>query len=202
MDLAVFIEKVEKIKMPYRILILVGTLLLLGGLFVLLVYMPKTDEIANITKQNTDLNRKISEARQKTKNLDKFETDVAQVEAQYNEALTLLPKKEEIPSLLVDITELGVSSNLVFNSFKPSKGASQKMYTEIPVSLQIAGRYHDVLLFFDRVGKMKRIVNINNVSMSPEKDTATLNIQCQAVTYKFQEDGGKSIGTKTRKKTK
>ena len=187
MDSAELIEKIEKIKWVYRILILVGTLFLLGGLYFWLVYVPKTDEIAKIRKQNTGLSRKINEAKQKTKNLVKFEADVAQVEAQYKEALTLLPKKEEIPSLLRNITELGTTSNLKFNSFSPSKGAAGEMYTEIPVSIQIKGRYHDVLLFFDRVGKMKRIVNVKNVSMSPTGATTDLSVTCQAVTYKFNE---------------
>jgi type IV pilus assembly protein PilO len=202
MDAAEFIEKIEKLKLIYRVLILVGTLLLLGGLFIGLVYIPKTEEIAKISKDNKTLNSKINEAKQKTKDLEKFEADAAQVEAQYNEALTLLPKKEEIPSLLRNITELGTSSNLVFNSFYPSKEVPQDMYTEIPISILISGKFHDVLLFFDRVGKMKRIVNIRDVSMVPQAESSSLNVKCQAVTYKFLEDGGKSSGRKKRKKRK
>ncbi len=202
MDLEDLIEKVEKIKMVYRILILLGTILLLGGLFIWFVYLPKTDEIAKIQKNNTRLIQQITEAKQKTKNLDKFEEDVALVEEQYKEALALLPKKEEIPSLLRNITELGITSNLAFNSFDPGKENDLDMYTEIPVSIQVEGRYHNALLFFDRVGKMKRIVNIQNVSMSPVKDTAELNVSCQAVTYKFKEDSGERSETKKTTKRK
>ena len=187
MDSAEFIEKVEKIKMVYRILILVGTVVLLGGIFVWLVYLPKTEQIEKIQKNNAQLNARITEAKQKTDNIEKFEADVAQVEEQYKEALTLLPKKEEIPSLLVNITELGTTSNLYFSSFSPAKGPDVHMYTEIPVSIAIKGRYHDVLLFFDRVGKMKRIVNIQNVSMAPTGDNTDLNVTCRAITYKFKE---------------
>ena len=187
MDSADFIEKIEKIKMPYRILILVGTVVLLGVVFIFLGYMPKTEEISKTTKSNAELSRRINEAKQKTKDLDKFEADVAQVESQYNEALTLLPKTEEIPSLLTNITELGTTSNLEFSFFSPGKGKDEQMYSELPVSIQVQGKYHDVLLFFDRVGKMKRIVNIKNVSMSPQRETTELSVKCQAVTYKFKE---------------
>ena len=187
MDTADFIEKIEKIKLIYRVLILLGTILVLGGLFIWLVYVPKTDEILKIENHNTQLSHKIAEAKKKTRDIEKFEADVAQVEAQYQEALTLLPKKEEIPTLLRSITELGISSDLKFNSFAPSKGTAQPMYTEIFAAIQITGRYHDVLLFFDKVGKMKRIVNIQNVSMAPSGDTADLNVRCRAVTYKFNE---------------
>ena len=61
------------------------------------------------------------------------------------------------------------------------------MYTQIPVSIQVTGKYHDVLMFFDRVGKLKRIVNIQNVTMSPAGDSSNLNVSCKAVTYKFKE---------------
>ena len=185
MDTAEIIEKIEKIKLVYRILILVGTILILGGLYIWLVHIPITDDISRITKDNKKLTLKINEAKLKTKDLAKFESDVAQVEAQYLEALTLLPKKEEIPSLLRTITELGSASNMAFNSFAPTKGKAEAMYTEILVSIQVKGRYHDVLVFFDKVGKMKRIVNIKNVSMNPTGESADLTVNCKAITYKF-----------------
>jgi len=192
--------KIEKIKMVYRILILVGTVLILGGLFIWLVYIPKTEEIAKISKQNTALRQKIGEAKNKAQDLPKFRTDQVQVDAQFQEALTLLPKKEEIPSLLRNITELGENSNLEFKVFSPKKGASKDFFMEIPVSIQVAGKYHDGLLFFDRVGKMKRIVNIQDVSMSPMGDSAMLNVNCKAITYRFVEKGGAGGAGKARKK--
>ncbi len=187
MDTEVFIEKVEKIKMLYRILILAGIVILFVGLFVLLIYVPKTEKIEKLEKSNSALNAEIAKAKQKAANKEQFEADVVLAEEQYKEALTLLPKKKEIPSLLVNITELGTTSNLEFKSFSPGKGPDEHMYTEIPVSIQVTGKYHDILLFFDRVAKMKRIVNIQNVSMSPSGDTSTLNVNCKAVTYKFKE---------------
>jgi type IV pilus assembly protein PilO len=188
MDTAELVEKVEKIKMPYRVLILVGTLIVLVGLFVWLVHIPKTKEIARLKTSNASLMARITEAKQKTKDIKEFEKDVAEVEEQYKEALTLLPKKEEIPTLLVNVTELGTTSNLEFKSFSPAKGADDQMFTEIPVAIQVTGKYHDVLLFFDRVGKMKRIVNIKDVTMSPKGEEDTdLNVTCKAITYKFRE---------------
>lgn len=187
MDTEAFIEKIGKIRMGYRVLILVGTIVVLAGLFLWLVHVPKTHEREKIANDNSKLNGRIAEAKQKTANIEEFEADVVQVEEQYKEALTLLPRTEEIPSLLVNITELGVTSDLEFSSFSPAKGSEEKMYTEIPVSIQVKGKYHDVLLFFDKVGKMKRIVNIQGVSMSPEGETTDLNVSCRAITYKFRE---------------
>jgi type IV pilus assembly protein PilO len=185
MDTAELFEKIEKIKLIYRILIFAGTLVLLCVLYIWLIHIPKSEDIEKLEKKNAKLVAQITEAKQKTNNLAKFEEDMEQVKAQYEEALKLLPKKEEIPSLLRNITELGTASNLEFSSFAPSKGAEEHMYTQISASIAVKGRYHDVLLFFDRVGKMKRIVNIKNVTMSPSGDSGDLNVNCKAVTYKF-----------------
>ncbi len=187
MDASEIIEKIEKIKLIYRILILVGIFVFFGGLYVWQVHVPKTKSIAQLKKRNVTLSKKIDEAKQKSQNLAKFEDDMAQVQSQYQEALTLLPKKEEIPTLLRNITELGTASNLEFKSFSPSTGAAKGMYTEISASISISGRYHDVLLFFDRVGKMKRIVNIKNVTFSPKGDSEVLGVNCKAITYKFNK---------------
>ncbi len=186
MDTSEIIEKIEKLKLIYRILILVGLIVLMGGLYVWQVHVPKTKSIAQLKTQNVALSKKIDEAKQKSQNLAKFEDDMAQVQNQYKEALTLLPKKEEIPNLLRNITELGAACNLDFKSFSPSTGAAKGMYTEISASISISGRYHDILLFFDRVGKMKRIVNIKGVSFSPQGN-GMAGVSCRAVTYKFNK---------------
>lgn len=199
----IFIEKVERIKLVYRILILVGALAVLGVGFVFLVYMPKTEEISRIEKQIQTLDKKIAEAKRQAKELPKLEAEEAQVDMQFKEALDLLPNEKEIPSLLTTITKLGLESHLEFLLFSPSKEVAKDFYLEIPVSIQINGRYHDVATFFDKVGAMARIVNIIDVSMRPEQQLSTvLNTSCKAVTYMFKGDTGETDGKKKRRKKK
>jgi type IV pilus assembly protein PilO len=64
---------------------------------------------------------------------------------------------------------------------------------EIPVSIEVSGTYHDVAVFFDRVGRMERIINILNVSMQPVSERSTvLTTTCDAVTYRFKGDSNVS----------
>ena len=110
------------------------------------------------------------------------------VDAQFKEALKILPEKKEIPSLLITITRLGLESNLIFRSFTPGAESGKDFYASIPVSIAVTGKYHDVAVFFDKVGKMERIVNILNVNMSPKGSLSTdLNTTCKAVTYMFKK---------------
>ena len=180
-------EKVEKIKMPIRIAIFLGTLVLLAGLFFYFIYLPKSEEIATTREEIAKLQQKLNQAIVRAKALKKFEAEYAEVDAQFQEALKLLPNTKEIPSLLKSITQLGTDSQLEFLLFSPQRERVQDFFMEIPVSIEVSGTYHNVAIFFDKVGQMERIVNILNVSMTPQKErSTTLTTRCDAVTYRFK----------------
>jgi type IV pilus assembly protein PilO len=200
MDTTVFFDKVEKIKMPYRILIFVGTIVLLVGLFIYFIYLPKTEQISQTKREIAAQKQKLNRAKIRAKNLKKFEEEFAQVDAQFQEALKLLPNEKEIPSLLRNITQLGSDSELEFRVFRPGRERAADFYMEIPVSIEVSGNYHNVAIFFDKVGHMERIVNILNVNMSPTSArSTTLTTRCDAVTYRFKGEADVK-GTKRKKK--
>jgi type IV pilus assembly protein PilO len=187
MNTGALFEKVEKIKMPIRIAIFLGTLVLLAGLFVYFVYLPKSEEIATTREEIAKLQQKLNQAIVRVRALKKFEAEYAEVDAQFQEALKLLPNTKEIPTLLKSITQLGTDSQLEFLLFSPQRERAQDFFMEIPVSIEVSGTYNNVAIFFDKVGQMERIVNILNVSMTPQKErSTTLTTRCDAVTYRFK----------------
>ena len=203
MEAEAFFDKVENIKMPIRILILLGTVVLLGAIFIWLVYMPKNEDIKKTKSQIASLDHKLKRAKLRAKDLQKFEMEFAQVESQFRDALRYLPNKREIPNLLKTITKLGTDSKLEFRLFKPRKERARDFYIEIPVSIEVSGSYHNVAVFFDKVGRMDRIVNILNVGMKPVKGLSTrLVTNCDAVTYSFKESSNASKKKKPKKKKK
>lgn len=200
MSKASIFDKVGKIKMSQRIMILVGTLVLLAGGYLSLVYLPKTATISRTDQDISDLRRRIAVAKRKARDLKKFQAEERDVNAQFKEALKLLPNKKEIPTLLRSITELGKDSKLEFPLFSPQGERAQDFYTEIPVNIVLSGRYNDIASFFDKVGHMDRIVNILDISMRPKEElSTTLIAKCTAVTYRFK---AKKDGKKPRKKKK
>ena len=203
MPTGTFFEKIEKLKMVHRVLILVGTIVLVAGIFVALVYMPKSKEITRLNKEIASLEKKINQAKIKARKLKKFEAEQIEVEAQFREALNLLPNKREIPTLLRSITQLGSDAELEFLLFSPNKEKARDFYIEIPVSMEVSGTYHDVATFFDKVGRMKRIVNILDISMKPVKTRSTnLTTKCNAVTYRFKREVDEKTKTGKNKKKK
>ena len=103
-----------------------------------------------------------------------------------------LPEKQEIPTLLASISRSGQDAGLEFILFKPEKENHKDFYAEIPVAIQVTGSYHNVALFFDKVARLSRIVNIDNINLTAKKEMAageglTLGTSCTAVTYRFIE---------------
>ena len=188
-DLSTYFDKISKLKMIHRILIFVGTVVLVVGLYIWLVYIPKTGEIKTIKSELDRLEQNIRIARVRAKNLKRLEADLAKAKGELKEAIKLLPTTSEIPSLLKNITKLGNDSNLEFLLFSPEKQVSKEFYVEIPVGIEVLGNYHDVAVFFDKVGKLDRIVNVINVNMIPIKElSTTLKTSCKATTFRFKEE--------------
>ena len=198
-DLSTYFDKISKLRMIHRVLIFAGTVVLIVGLYVWFVYIPKTGEIKTIKSDLDRLERNIRIAKKKAKDLKRLEADLAEAQAELKVAIKLLPTTSEIPSLLKNITKQGNDSNLEFLLFRPEKQISKEFYVEIPVSIEVLGNYHDVAVFFDKVGKLDRIVNVINVNMIPIKElSTTLKTSCKATTFRFKEEETESVPEKKK----
>ena len=207
--LETFYEKIGNIKRKQRLLISFGTIFLLGGAFIALVYIPKNDKAANAVEDVSRLERQLMTVKIKAKKIHQFRDEHAKVLKQFEEALKLLPDEREIPDLLRSISQMGTDSKLELRLISPQPENAKDFYMEIPVSLEVKGDYRNVTLFFDRVGRMDRIVNILNISMKPEKALSTdLITKCTAITYRFKgeddvkKEAEKKKTTKKKKKKK
>jgi type IV pilus assembly protein PilO len=182
-----FFEKVQKIKKAHRLLIVSGLVLLVGGSFAWFIYMPRMEEIDRTEKEIADLKQKIQMGKIWGKKLAILQEEMAQVEKEFQKALKILPNEREIPSLLAGISQLGVDSKLQFRLFSPGKEEVRNFYVEIPVSMEVGGKFRDVVLFLDKISRMERIVNIVDISLRPNAPLSVdLITACKAVTYRFK----------------
>lgn len=187
MDTTAFFEQVEKIKMPVRIGLFCGTILLLVVAFIYFLYLPKVEDIKKTEDQIVQLKQKLNQVKIRARKLEALEEEHAMVDVQFKEALRLLPDSKEIPSLLTTLSRLGADASLDIRHVRLQQDRPKDFYMEIPVSLEVSGPYHNVAVFFDKVGRMERIVNILNVSMRPtQARSTTLVTKCDAVTYRFK----------------
>ena len=182
-----FFNKIEKLSKVQRILIFAGVFIAIIAIFVFVLYKPKWAEIEKLDKQLTSLEKKLVVAKRNAADLEKFQKKMKEAEVQFRTAMRALPEREEIPSLLTSISRSGQDVGLEFLLFEPKSEVRKEFYAEIPVAMNVKGGYHDLALFFDKVARLSRIVNIRDISMSRAGETLDLNTSCTAVTYKFVE---------------
>jgi type IV pilus assembly protein PilO len=186
-----FFAKIEKLSKVQRILIFSSVFVAIVAIFVFLLYKPKLEQISNLSKQLKTLENKLVVARKNAADLEKFQKKMQAAEVQFKSAMSALPEKEEIPSLLTSISSSGQDVGLDFLLFEPKSEIRKEFYAEIPVAMLVKGGYHDLAIFFDKVARLSRIVNIKNIKMGRAKDSMDLNTSCTAVTYKFVEPAPK-----------
>ncbi len=188
-----FFEKVEKLSKLHRLLICAGIFVLVIGLSVWLMYLPKFKQIDKNKTKYSSLQTKLTSAKKKAKLLKQYTEDMEKARADFQIAMKKLPEKKEIPSLLAAISQSGQDSGLGFLMFTPKEEKRKDFYSEIPVAIKVTGIYHQIAQFFDRVSKLSRIVNIKNITISPKRSQAKvlLTTTCTAVTYKFVEQKDK-----------
>ena len=185
-----FFDKVAKLSKLYRALISIGVIAVLVAPFVFFAFMPKFDQISALKTEFEELDGKLTIARAKAMQLKKIKMMLKDAEGGFEIAKQKLPQAKEIPNLLAHITASGQDARLAFHLFKPEAETAKGFYAEIPVSIEIVGKYTNVASFFEKIGELSRIVNLKNIKIQPRKDSRELKTTCTAVTYMFIESEG------------
>src|SRR5512138_2055075 len=121
-------------------------------------------------------------------NLDLHRQQLREIDTQFGALLRQLPDKSQMDALLVDINQAGLGRGLQFELFKPAAGDTvREFYAELPISVKVIGTYHDMGAFASDVGQLSRIVTLNDVSISTQKD-GNLVMDATARTFRYLSD--------------
>lgn len=183
-------DKVAPLKTPHKAGIFVVALLLPCLLFYFLLYSTKSEEIGKLESNVAKLEKEIQKVEKTSRKIKKYRAEMAEAREMFARASSLLPQKQEIPSLLTSISDLGQHSGLDFLSFVPKGEVAREFYADIPVDIKVRGPYHNVGVFLNRISKLPRIVAVSNINMGAPKRVAgemLLDTSFQLVTYRFIE---------------
>lgn len=198
--MAITFDNLLKLSTLKKILILIGILFLISGVYYYFFYMPKQKEINMLEDKLGRLQEDLSKKQVIVKRLAEFKEEVARLNEELAMLLVQLPNKKEIPDLLSNISRLGKETGLDFLLFKPKSEVEQDFYAEIPVDIKVLGSFHNVAAFFDKISKLSRIVNMTNISMTKPVISGRevhLTTSCMATTFKFL---GKKEKSENKKK--
>jgi type IV pilus assembly protein PilO len=133
-----------------------------------------------------DIDKGLATARQ----LPEFQQEVGALELRLEELKTVLPDQKDFGDLLNRLQGMAAQSNLTIQTFTPRAVATQQLHVAWPVALQVDGTYHNLGLFFDRVSKFQRIINISDIKIrakEPPEANSTITAECVATTFVLLE---------------
>lgn len=129
-----------------------------------------------------DFRKKLSQA----VNLEALKKQREQVQQYVIQLEKQLPSKAEMDALLSDVNQAGLGRSLQFELFRPGQVLVRDYYAELPITLRVTGRYHDIGAFASDVANLSRIVTLNNLIVSPlpSKD-GMLVMDATAKTFRY-----------------
>lgn len=142
------------------------------------------DNDARIEKQEAQLLKLQQQAQHRTQ----FMREVERLKQRLREAEEQLPKQAEIPKLLRDIAYEAQQSGLRLDRFEIQSETQEGDFARVPVKMSVRGSYHEIAVFFDRLSKMPRIVNVTDMLMTKpalENKKIVVNSSYTATTYRF-----------------
>jgi type IV pilus assembly protein PilO len=117
-----------------------------------------------------------------------YRKQLEDIEKQFGALLKQLPGKSEIDALLTDINQAGLGRGLQFDLFKPaSEETMRDFYAELPINIRITGNYHDIGAFASDVGKLSRIVTLNDIALAAGKGDVLI-MDATAKTFRYLDD--------------
>jgi len=125
-------------------------------------------------------------------NLNELRKQRVQVQEYVTQLEKQLPGKAEMDALLSDINQAGLGRGLEFDLFKPGQVTVKDYYAELPISIRVTGRYHDIGSFTADIANLSRIVTLNNLVIgvaqagnAKDVPAGSLFMEATARTYRY-----------------
>ncbi len=174
------LDVLRTIPIAQKVALVVIVLGLIWVMFYFYDFEPQNAQIVRMDKQISQSDKEIQTLTLKVKHLDEIIAANKQLEIEIAKKKERLPPKEEAIMLLKQLTDLGIRLGLDVKVWRPGKPSlhGSKLYMKMPVKVEVAGGYHTVAMFFDRVGNLPRIVNVSDLRMgSPKEEDGRVVIQ-------------------------
>lgn len=174
-----------------KVTLLVLLLVVIGVGFYYLVEDPQANEIQTLTAAVSKLDTEISANKEKVKNLEALKKLTGELGLQLAKIQEHLPPESEAATVLKQLSDLGTRIGLTLKLWRPGprQEDSSKLFVKLPADVEMIGGYHTLALFFDRISKMPRIINVSKIKMGKgaagpvEKDRVSVQATFQLTAF-------------------
>jgi len=171
-----------------KLAVLIIMLVVIVGLSYWFDWKEQSEKIDAERTKEEQLKTVFIDKKKQALNLPAYRKQLEDIEKQFGALLKQLPGKSEMDALLTDINQAGLGRGLQFELFKPAAEESTKeFYAERPITIRITGSYHDLGAFASDIGKLSRIVTLNDIALAAGKGD-TLVMDATAKTFRYLDD--------------
>lgn len=185
------IDRILLLTKAQKVGLLAGLILIIVGLDWTFFYSPLSLRIFDLEEQIKSARIERIRKRNLTRDSAKLKEQLNELNYMLRKAVAQLPDRKEIPELLSSISGRAREAGLEILIFRPQAENLRDFYAEIPVDIVVRGGFHNVVTFFDEVGRLNRLVNIRNIEMrNPEVKGTKMSVQTstQAITFRFLDE--------------
>jgi type IV pilus assembly protein PilO len=189
------IDRINKLAMPVKVGIVLGLAVVTTAASYFLLITDVEVQIESLKAQQLSADRTLAEKQALADNLNERRKEMDALEQRLQEALTELPEKKDLEELLAQLNDVGKKSGLEIAKVTPGAEAFERFYAKIPISISVSGNYHEIAMFLQEIANMRRIVNVNNITLgSPtlRSDKVILKSDFLATTFRFNDAKGKT----------
>jgi type IV pilus assembly protein PilO len=184
-----FLDPLINLPKPQKIIIGVLGLVVVGALGYFFVVSPKTLERDGLAQQNEALRAEVIKARADEANLREFRVQVAALRKRLDVAKERLPVEKEMPRLYRTLSDIAFQTGLNVALFQPRPPDDKGVFSEVPITVSTETGYHQLGTFFDRVGRLPRLVTLGDFRISSiTQPTGTVRAELTMATYIYKGD--------------
>jgi type IV pilus assembly protein PilO len=153
---------------PWYVALIIGVVVAGGLVFACEYYWFNgiREDITARTSELETLKQKVREGKVAEGRLPQFREEAERLETELQRLLRILPTAKQTDEIIKKVKSLTERGNFRFTTFQPQAFVKKDFYTEWPISVQLDGGYHDLALFFDRLSRFSRIVNVESLRIA------------------------------------
>ena len=164
---------------------------LLAGILVVAYFLDWRDQLDALEagrQEEVRLKEQYKSKKAQAVNLDLHRQQLQEIESSFGALLKQLPNKSQMEALLVDINQAGLGRGLQFELFRPAPQETvREFYAELPITVRVTGTYHDMGAFASDIGQLPRIVTLNDLNLTVNKD-GNLTLDTTAKTFRYLDE--------------
>ena len=196
--MAVFGMNIEEKPWYYALGVGVFVGALVAGAVHWFYFKPMQEQIAAKKVELDNLNQEIQKGRAAERKLSQFREEVKRLELELAKLLQILPSKRNTEELIKRIETLTRQGDFTLKKFTPGEFVQKEFYAEWPIDIQVEGTYHNLALFFDRMSRFSRIINVEDMKINSLENVPGKSIGASFVAKTFiytgEEPGAQPAG--------